>query len=139
MATVTGEERRASAMLRSAVAIGAATGMRQIFREVGGRKLTPALQALQEGPDLGDLEQGFVDRLLNRLGDRQSVASGKLSARELEVLGLLSGGGSDKHLARHLNISEHGVRFHLKNIFKKLGVHDRLSAVAAARQLDLAA
>lgn len=139
MATVTGEERRASAMLRSAVAIGAATGMRQIFREVGGRKLIPALQELQEDPDLGDLEQGFVDRLLNRLGDRQSVASGKLSARELEVLGLLSGGGSDKHLARHLNISEHGVRFHLKNIFKKLGVHDRLSAVAAARQLDLAA
>lgn len=137
MATGEGEERRASAMLRNAIAIGAGTGMRQIFREIGGRKLTPSLQALRESPDLGDLEQGFVDSLLNRLGDRQSVASGKLSARELEVLGLLSGGGSDKHLARHLNISEHGVRFHLKNIFKKLGVHDRLSAVAAARQLEL--
>ena len=104
---------------------------------MGGRKLTPALQALREGEELTELEQGFVDRLLNRLRDRQSVASGMLSARELEVLGLLSSGGSDKHLARHLNLSEHGVRFHLKNIFKKLGVHDRLSAVAAARQLEL--
>ena len=137
MATVAGEERRARAMLRSAVAIGAATGMRQVFREMGGRKLTPALQALREGEELTELEQGFVDRLLNRLRDRQSVASGTLSARELEVLGLLSSGGSDKHLARHLNLSEHGVRFHLKNIFKKLGVHDRLSAVAAARHLEL--
>ena len=137
MATVAGEAHRARAMLRSAVAIGAATGMRQVFREMGGRKLTPALQALREGEELTELEQGFVDRLLNRLRDRQSVASGMLSARELEVLGLLSSGGSDKHLARHLNLSEHGVRFHLKNIFKKLGVHDRLSAVAAARQLEL--
>ena len=75
-------------------------------------------------------------RCFNRLRDRQSVASGKLSSRELEVLRLLSAGGSDKRLARQLNLSEHGVRFHLKSIFKKLGVHDRLSAVAAARQLE---
>ncbi len=139
MAIVAGEDRRARTMVRSAIAIGAATGMRQIFREVGGRKLTPVLQELREDPDLTELELGFVDNLLNRLRDRQSIASGKLSTRELEVLRLLSSGGSDKQLARHLNLSEHGVRFHLKNIFKKLGVHDRLSAVAAARDLELAA
>jgi LuxR family maltose regulon positive regulatory protein len=137
MASAEGEIHRAHAMLRSAISIGAATSMRQIFREVAGKKLTPALQMLREDSDLTTLEEGFVDMLLNRLGDRQSVASGKLSARELEVLGLLSSGGSDKHLARQLNLSEHGVRFHLKSIFKKLGVHDRLSAVAAARKLEL--
>lgn len=137
MASAECEIHRARGMLRSAISIGAATGMRQIFREVAGKKLTPALQMLREDSDLTTLEEGFVDMLLNRLGDRQSVASGKLSARELEVLRLLSSGGSDKHLARELNLSEHGVRFHLKSIFKKLGVHDRLSAVAAARKLEL--
>lgn len=136
LATVEGDVQRAHGALRKAISIGAATGMRQIFREVSGTKLTPALRALRNDPDLSELEQGFVDMLLNRLRDRQSVASGKLSSRELEVLRLLSAGGSDKRLARQLNLSEHGVRFHLKSIFKKLGVHDRLSAVAAARQLE---
>lgn len=137
MANISGDMHRAHATLRSAISIGAETGMRQIFREIAGSGLTPALKALREDADLTELELGFVELLLNRLGDRQSVASGKLSARELEVLRLLGSGGSDKHLARHLNLSEHGVRFHLKNIFKKLGVHDRLSAVAAAHKLEL--
>lgn len=137
MAEAQNDEIGARTALRSAIAIGAATGMRQIFREIAGARLTPALQKLRDDPDLNDLELGFLEMLLNRLGDRQSVASGRLSARELEVLRLLSAGGSDKHLARLLNLSEHGVRFHLKNIFKKLGVHDRLSAVAAARKLEL--
>ena len=137
MATAQGDMHRAHTTLRCAISIGAATGMRQIFREIAGSSLTPTLKALRKDADLNDLELGFVELLLNRLGDRQSIASGKLSARELEVLRLLGSGGSDKHLARQLNLSEHGVRFHLKNIFKKLGVHDRLSAVAAADKLEL--
>lgn len=123
--------------LRSAIAIGVESGMRRIFREIGGAKLTPGLRALQNDHSLSDLEASFVELLLNGLKDSQNIASGKLSTRELEVLQALSGGGSDKQLARQLDLSEHGVRFHLKSIFKKLGVHDRLSAVAAARQLEL--
>lgn len=130
------DEDRATALLRTAVAIGTASGMRRIFREIGGVRLTPRLGSLREDPGLTDLERSFVDTLVNGLRDRQSVASGKLSAREIEVLRVLSGGGSDKQLARQMDLSEHGVRFHLKSIFKKLGVHDRLSAVAAARQME---
>ena len=136
LATAEGKQESALAALRTAVTIGAATGMRQIFREVSGKRLTSTLRELKTDPELSELEQGFVDMLLNRLRDGQRDASGKLSSRELEVLRLLSAGGSDKRLARQLNLSEHGVRFHLKSIFKKLGVHDRLSAVAAARQLE---
>src|SRR3546814_12763387 len=75
--------------------------------------------------------------LVNRLQERESIASGKLSRREIEVLRTLEAGGSDKQLARQLGLSEHGVRFHLKNIFKKMGVHDSASTVAATRKLDL--
>lgn len=135
-ATASGNEDRATELLRTAVGIGTVSGMRRIFREIGGVRLTPRLGSLREDPGLTELERSFVDTLVNGLKDRQSVASGKLSAREIEVLRALSGGGSDKQLARQLDLSEHGVRFHLKSIFKKLGVHDRLSAVAAARQME---
>lgn len=135
-AIASGDEGRAIGLLRTAVAIGTASGMRRIFREIGGVRLTPGLSSLREESGLTDLERSFVDTLVNGLRDRPSVASGKLSVREIEVLRVLSGGGSDKQLARQLDLSEHGVRFHLKSIFKKLGVHDRLSAVAAARQLE---
>lgn len=137
MAVSHGDPYSGISKLRSAIAIGVESGMRRIFREIGGAKLTPGLRALQNDHSLSDLEASFVELLLNGLKDSQNIASGKLSTRELEVLQALSGGGSDKQLARQLDLSEHGVRFHLKSIFKKLGVHDRLSAVAAARQLEL--
>jgi LuxR family maltose regulon positive regulatory protein len=136
LGTAEGDTQRAQTALRVAISIGAATGMRQIFREIAGAKLASSLQILRHEQGLSEAEIGFVETLLNRLLGRESIASGKLSARELEVLRLLESGGSDKRLARQLDLSEHGVRFHLKSIFKKLGVHDRLSAVAAARKLN---
>nr|WP_269060343.1 LuxR C-terminal-related transcriptional regulator [Citromicrobium bathyomarinum] len=67
--------------------------------------------------------------------DRTARASAsELSRREMDVLRALATGGSDKELARELGISDHGVRFHLKGVFKKLGVHDRLSAVVRAQE-----
>ena len=46
------------------------------------------------------------------------------------MLEALSGGKSDKAIGRDLGITEHGVRFHLKNLYAKLGVHDRAAAVS---------
>ena len=137
LARFEGDDERAHVALKLAIPIGSATGMRQIFREIVGPALSPALRILRQDVSLTEAEQGFVDTLLNRLQERQNVAAGKLSEREMEVLKLLKKGGSDKRLARQLGLSEHGVRFHLKNIFKKLGVHDRLSAIAAIRQGDV--
>ncbi|WP_235527143.1 LuxR C-terminal-related transcriptional regulator [Sphingopyxis sp. 113P3] len=137
LASAEGETSRANTALRAAVVIGTASGMRQIFREIAGRRFAPMIRALIDDDTLSEAERGFVARLVNRLQERDSIASGKLSRREIEVLRTLEAGGSDKQLARQLGLSEHGVRFHLKNIFKKMGVHDRASAVAAARKLDL--
>lgn len=136
MASDRRERERADRALRAAIAIGATTGMRQIFREIAGRRFVSAIRTLKDDDSLSETERGFIQMLVNRLEERESVASGKLSRRELEVLRTLEAGGSDKQLARKLGLSEHGVRFHLKNIFKKMGVHDRTSAIAAARKLD---
>ena len=57
-----------------------------------------------------------------------------LSAREMEVLSLIVGGLANKQIAYQLNIAEHTVKNHVKNILGKLGVADRTQAATAAIQ-----
>ena len=57
-----------------------------------------------------------------------------LSAREVQVLGLIVQGLANKQIAFTLNIAEHTVKNHVKNILSKLGVQDRTQAATAAIQ-----
>ena len=57
-----------------------------------------------------------------------------LSAREVQVLGLIVQGLPNKQIAYTLNIAEHTVKNHVKNILSKLGVQDRTQAATAAIQ-----
>ena len=61
-----------------------------------------------------------------------------LTPRELEVLARLER-ARDKEIARELGLTDNGVRYHVKNIFRKLGVNDRRAAATRARMLGLAA
>jgi DNA-binding NarL/FixJ family response regulator len=54
----------------------------------------------------------------------------QLSERELEVLGLLAKGMTNKDVARELFISQATVKSHVENILRKLGAADRAGAVA---------
>ena len=57
-----------------------------------------------------------------------------LSAREVQVLELIVRGLANKQIAYTLNIAEHTVKNHVKNILGKLGVQDRTQAATAAIQ-----
>ena len=58
-----------------------------------------------------------------------------LTAREREVLQLVSQGLSNKLIARELQVSEHTVKFHVSSIFAKLGAASRTDAISrGARQ-----
>ena len=57
-----------------------------------------------------------------------------LSKREQEVLEYLAQGLPNKIIARNIGLSENTVRFHLKKIFSKLQVNNRLLAVSVARE-----
>jgi DNA-binding CsgD family transcriptional regulator len=72
-------------------------------------------------------------------GSRTSLAEPSgLSARELEVLRLLSVGKSNQEIADELVISRNTVRRHVSHIFDKTGVANRAVAVAYARDHGLA-
>jgi DNA-binding NarL/FixJ family response regulator len=53
----------------------------------------------------------------------------KLSGSEIKVMRLLDKGLSNKAIAEQLGVSGNTVKFHLKNIYKKLKVHSRLEAI----------
>ncbi|WP_029007642.1 LuxR C-terminal-related transcriptional regulator [Azospirillum halopraeferens] len=55
---------------------------------------------------------------------------GRLTARERTLLESLTTGRTNAQLARELGISVHTVKFHLKNLYDKLGVGNRAQAVA---------
>jgi PAS domain S-box-containing protein len=56
-----------------------------------------------------------------------------LTPRQVEVLRLLEQGRSTKQIASELHLSTETVRNHIRRLFRALGVHSRLEAVAAAR------
>jgi DNA-binding CsgD family transcriptional regulator len=88
-------------------------------------------QALGAAPD--------VDRVaaLARPAGPATAAAGGLTARELQVLGLVASGKTNRSIATALGISEKTVARHVSNIFSKLGLSSRAAATAYAYQHDL--
>lgn len=72
-------------------------------------------------------------RLEEEAGDRPG-----LSGREREVLALLEG-PKVKVVAGLLGLSVHGVRYHLRSLFRKFAVSDRAELLRRARESDVLA
>jgi DNA-binding NarL/FixJ family response regulator len=62
-------------------------------------------------------------------GLAEHATDDRLSAREIEVLRLISGGNANKVIAAQLSITEETVKGHIKNILAKLDANDRTHAV----------
>ena len=60
-----------------------------------------------------------------------------LSKREIDVLRLLAMGRSNQEIAQELVIAESTVKMHIKHLYGKLDVHNRVQAVAQAQRLHL--
>lgn len=67
------------------------------------------------------------------------VSLPSLTRREQQVLELLGQGFSNKDMARHLKLSPETIKSYLANLYGKLEVGDRLSAVSRARSIGLLA
>jgi DNA-binding NarL/FixJ family response regulator len=74
-------------------------------------------------------------------GEAASDAAGEpaLTERELTILAAVAGGLTTKAISGELWVSEHTVKFHLTNIYRKLGVSNRSGAVRYAYEHGLVA
>jgi two-component system NarL family response regulator len=61
----------------------------------------------------------------------------QLTPRQSEVLQMLEHGRSTRQIAQELHLSQETVRNHVRHVFRALGVHSRLEAVALARRQHL--
>jgi DNA-binding NarL/FixJ family response regulator len=78
--------------------------------------------------------QYWVSRAsLTRIARRHLIGQSLgLTAREIQVLRLVARGCRNQEIAEQLFISVETVRWHLRSLYGKLGVHDRLSAAVFA-------
>jgi len=84
--------------------------------------------------DLPIDDQVLQKRAVVRGADRGLPVS--LTAREVELLSLIDIGLSNKQMTDHTDISLGTIKWHLKNLYKKLGVTNRSAALARARDLS---
>ena len=81
----------------------------------------------------GERIVGVFGLLAGRADEQPRAPHPRLTPRQAEVLRLLEQGRSTRQIADELHLSTETVRNHVRNIFRALGVHSRLEAVAAAR------
>lgn len=128
----------ATGHLRSAVERAATEGIALPFFEQHG--LASLIRRLKRelwdggGDPVAASFLSDVDERITALVVPSDSTIATLSSREQEVVGELSRGLTNKEIARALDMTEHTVKFHLKNIFVKLGVDRRAHALSALQQ-----
>jgi DNA-binding NarL/FixJ family response regulator len=93
-----------------------------------------------KGIDASDLQDALRQMLVRNvripLGFTPPTMAG-LTKREFSVLTLIANGASNREIATELHVTEETVKFHLSNIYRKLGVANRTSAACTAFALGL--
>ena len=97
-------------------------------------ELLHALREVERGG--APMSRPIARKVVSFFNDQQNPMS-SLSRREKDVLNLLCEGQNYKDIARALFVSPNTVRFHLKNIYKKLRVNSRHEAVIKATRMGM--
>jgi len=98
-------------------------------------QLQPALAALRSGRLWMPVRGDEVDSEPGMAARRGFSCGCRLTAHEKIVLELLGRSLSNKEIGNQLRITERTVKFHVSNLFKKLGVRDRRSAATLGQAL----
>ena len=107
------------ALVRAALERGAAAF---VLKGIDPRDLAGAVRQVMRGTIFRALDRP-------RVGTLSALEEAGLSPRELSILEALESGGSNREIAERLFVAEQTVKFHLTNIYRKLGVSSRTEAV----------
>ncbi len=106
------------------------------FDDTDQEQLTRGLNCMLDG------EYWVPRRLLhhflqkNRRAPSSRKLEIKLTKRERQILKLIKNGATNSDIAKVLEVSEHTVKSHLYNVYKKIGVRNRLEANNWVRDMD---
>ena len=137
--------------LLEALVIGAAGGFMHSFLDEGAPALALMKQARTPRGVQHDAVQAYLETLLVAAGEaaegdaaRAATAGDDagtlieaLTERERNLLRFVSAGLSNRDLAERLSVSTNTVKWHLRNIFEKLRIKNRVQAIALARRSGL--
>jgi LuxR family maltose regulon positive regulatory protein len=142
------ESEEADALFFHTIKAAAVAGLYQVFLEGGPGSGTLLRRAYARAAEPASTDREvlpFVGSLLSRWDARYAGSppqpsrrvSDTLTARERDVLAMISQGFANKRIARTLVISPETVKSHVKRIFSKLAVSTRTEAVSRAGSLGL--
>lgn len=145
-----GRDDEAQAHLEQALRLGHRMGLMRSLLDAGSA-VPGLLRQWQEraGANADPVLAFYVRRLLAAAEEARALAQPRrtdapatgqvsLSERECEVLALVAQVMPNKKIARALDVTPHTVKFHLRNIYLKLGVSERDQALARWRELQAA-
>ncbi|MBP6472642.1 MAG: LuxR family transcriptional regulator [Chloroflexi bacterium] len=134
-----GDRETAVQLLGDALALAAPGGLVRLFVDEGRPMATLLEEVVKQG-----IAPVFAQQVLEAFGETAVAPPPAahplpdlLSERELEVLKLLATALTGPEIARELMISLNTMRTHTKNIYSKLGVNSRRTAVRSAEELNL--
>lgn len=105
-----------------------------LLKNVSAQELAAAIRAAHAGRST--LSPEATEALINTTRQRPGVGH-DLTTREREILVLLVDGLPNQEISSRLSISTATVKYHLTNIFTKLGAKNRVEAVTAALEYNL--
>ncbi|GGF73898.1 DNA-binding response regulator [Paracoccus acridae] len=106
-----------------------------LLKGIGGTELVAILQRLMEGES--HVAPALAARMLTRMHKPQDAPPDPLStltAREEEILRLVSAGLSNKEVARRLDLQERTIKHHMTQILQKLHLRNRTEAAILAQR-----
>lgn len=110
-----------------------------VIKDAAKEELVKAVRAAAKGESLisTSVARKLIEEISEPAGRKKNEGFEGLSQREVDVIKLMARGYNNRQIADILFISEHTVKVHIRNIFRKIGVPDRTNAVLWAIERGL--
>lgn len=105
-----------------------------LLKNINADFLLESIRKAAEGDNVfsPEMTAKLVKSLISPQPAQGAQPLSSLTPRELEILGYLAAGHSNKIIARHLDLAESTVKVHVQNLLRKLNLSSRVQAAVYA-------